>query len=167
MKTYILFVLFAAVLSLPARAAFAAPAVAADAPTETTFPTRAIVEAELGRKMKFRERVVYGILKRKAKRRAKQQTYQGRTGPVSALAIVSLVLGVLGIISIFLSSLALFTTLALGALVTGIIALVRFGGVDEYKRGRGLAIAGLAAVPGFIILGVLLLVAILSSPGGL
>lgn len=161
MKYIFLLLLLFVLFSGTAAAAFAAPAAAATATTEAaTFPTRATVEAQLGRKLKFFERVVYGVAKRKAKRQARRaERGERRTGPVSALSIITFALGVVGLAFLFTSASVVSLILGLGALITGVISLVQFGGKDEYKRGRGLAIAGLAAVPGTIILIVLLLAA--------
>lgn len=112
------------------------------AETKTPDLDRKTIEAQLGRKLNFAERIVLGSVKRKAKRQARRGQ---RSGPFDALAIVSFGLGVLTILSTFTLSGVLFILSGLGAIITGIVALVNLGGKNDYKRGRGFAIAGIAA----------------------
>jgi len=105
----------------------------------TTFDRKA-VEARLGRKLRFSERIALGVIKRKANRRARSRK---RSGPMDALALTSFGLGILTIIGSLTGSAALFVLLGLGAIVSGVVSLINLGGKSDYKRGRGFAIAGI------------------------
>lgn len=163
MRFSFILLLFGLLATAPVSAAFVAEAPAAPAAQE--FPTRTAVEAELGRKMKFTERVLYGVAKRKYRRqvrRAERRGEQRADGPVASLAIVSGSLALASLLALFLGPVGgiLYFLLGLAALITGIIALVQFGGKNNYMRGRGLAIAGVAAPFGFLLL--LILIALIA-----
>jgi len=137
-----LFVFLLLIFSTTAATAALATPAEEPVPIETMTTTfdRKSVEARLGRKLRFSERIVLGVMKRKAKRRARSGK---RSGPMDALALTSFGLGLLTIISSFTGITALFVFFGLGAIVSGIIALVNLGGKSDYKRGRGFAIAGI------------------------
>ena len=131
-----------------AQAAVAAPP-AAVAPTQTLSAaelTRDAVEAKLGRKLKFKERIALSVVRGKVKRAERRQA-KPRGGSTDGLAIASFVLGVLGLFLLFP---------AIPALILGIISLGRYER-QEYYTGKGLAIAGVI-MGGLVIFAVLLVV---------
>ena len=114
------------------------------------------IEARLGRKLKFKEKIGLWILKKRVKRqerRAKRAQRGG--GPVDGLAIASFVCGILGF---------LIGWPAIAALVLGIVSLSGFNRNPGFRRGKGYAIAGII-MGGVVILAVLVIVAIFASGG--
>ena len=148
-------------------AALPAAGVAAPAPgspaVAPAFPSRVTVERQLGRRLKFKERIIYRMAERKATRRARRARSSENDGPYAALSVVSFGLAVLGLllvaggftVAIFVGVIGLI--LAGAAVVTAVISLFKFAGRHSYKRGRGFAIAALA-----LLFGPLLLVALLA-----
>jgi hypothetical protein len=144
-----------------ANAAFA-PAVATTPEVETTLTStdlsRDAVEAKLGRKLKFKERVALSIVRGKAKRAERRKAKgQNDGGVTDGFAIASLVCGVLGLFLLFP---------AIPALVFGIISLGKIEEEKYYRKGKGMAIAGIA-LGGVVILTFLLLVGIFALAFGI
>lgn len=129
-----------------------AAASAVESAVTSTDLTREAVEAKLGRKLKFKERlglsVARGKVKRAERRREKGKPQAG--GPTDGMAIASLVLGILGLI---------FIIPALPALILGILSLNRINRNPQYLRGKGMAIAGI--VMGGIVVAALLIIVLL------
>jgi len=148
MRFSFLFVLLIT-LSTSSRAAFV-PAAAADAETTVTSAdlTREAVEAKLGRKLKFKERLGLSVARGKMKR-AERRKAKGKPradGPTDGMAIASLVLGILGL---------LFIIPAVPALVLGILSLSRIKRNPQYLKGKGMAIAGI--VMGGLVVAIILI----------
>lgn len=116
--------------------------------------TRDAVEAKLGRKLKFKERVALSIARGKVKR-AERRKARSRGGATDGLAIASFVCGVLGLFIFFT---------AIPALVLGIISLGRYSR-GEYYTGKGLAIAGVV-MGGVVVFLFLLLVGLFALAFG-
>jgi hypothetical protein len=157
----LLTLLLSVFITTTTSAALSAPAVA-PVTVEVVAPTfdRKAIEAQLGRKLNFAERIVFGVAERKAKRRAQAGV---RNGPVDALAVVSFGLGLLSIITTFVGGGGLFVLFGLGAIVTGVISLIKLSGKQDYKGGRGFAIAGIAIPIGWLLLLVLLVLALFNG----
>lgn len=151
---YAFFFLLLISLSTTSQAAFT-PATDAEASTTEALTssdlTREAVEAKLGRKLKFKERVglsiARGKVKRAERRKAKGKKPQA-SGPTDGFAIASLVLGVLGFF---------FLIPAIPALILGIISLGRINRDPQYLKGKGMAIAGIV-MGGVVIIAILILV---------
>lgn len=145
-KFFFLFCLFA-LTGTPAQAAFSVPPAAQEVKSESPQLDRALVEQQLGRKLKFKERVALSIIRGKAKRQ-KRRAAKIAAGekPVDGYAVASLVCGIL----------AFFTVITgVAAIVLGIIALGRFKRDPQFRTGKGMAIAG-------IITGTLVIIAFLA-----
>ena len=110
-------------------AAVAVPPVA----TEVKTPTRADLEAKLGRKLTFRERIAVKVLNRQQKKRARKAG-RPEKGYGNGMAIAGFVCGVL-------SLLGLGIFLGIPAIIFSAIGLKRAN--REGRPHRGLAIAGL------------------------
>jgi len=141
---------------VPAHAAFAVAN-----PSTTITPAqqfeRQHVEQQLGRKLKFKERIALSIIRGKAKRQSRRAAKIAAGGsPVDGYAIASLVCGILGIITFFT---------AVPALVLGIISLGRFKRDPQYRTGKGMAIAGVV-LGGLVVFAVLLIIAIFAGAWG-
>jgi thiol:disulfide interchange protein len=97
--------------------------------------SRQDIEARIGRKLRVSERVAVGILKRKAKRAAKQaaRAAEGDGSETDGFAIAALVLGILSLLS--------GIVLGVLAIVFGIIAKRRIQ-EDPSLKGEGMAQAG-------------------------
>ncbi|WP_216650004.1 DUF4190 domain-containing protein [Lewinella sp. W8] len=114
------------------------------------------VEARLGRKLKFREKVGLWILKKRVKRQERRaRRAQRGAGPVDGLALASFICGILGF---------LIGWPAIAALVLGIVSLSGFNRNPGFRTGKGFAIAGIV-LGGVVILAVLTVVAIFASGG--
>lgn len=142
------------ILSAPV-ASFAAVAAVEKAPVQQL--DRIHVEQQLGRKLKFKERIALSIVRGKAKRQARREKKAAAgTNPVDGYAVASLVCGILGLLTIFT---------AIPALVLGIISLGRFKRDPQYRSGKGMAIAGVV-LGGLVLFAVLLIVAIVAASLG-
>lgn len=135
-----------------ANAAFA-PAVVSPPATETALTSadlsRDAVEAKLGRKLKFKERVALSIVRGKAKRTERRKAKgQNDAGVTDGFAIASLVCGILGLFLFYL---------AVPALVFGIISLGKIEEEKYYRKGKGMAIAGIV-LGGLVILAFILII---------
>jgi hypothetical protein len=143
------------------EAALGAPPVSVE--TETVHSTnvsldRAAMEAHLGRKLKFTERIALGIAKRNAR---KQQKRVQNDGVTDGLAIASFITGLGSILLLFVGGLGFFTAIA--GLVMGIVSLGRINRNPEFRKGEGLAIAGIAINGGLIFLVLLAFIIIISA----
>lgn len=121
---------------------------------EATQLNRAELETQLGRKLKFSERIAFGILKKKA---SKQKNAAEGDGQTDGLAVTSFVIGIASILLLFANGIGFLTAIA--GLVLGIVALGRINRNPGFRSGKGMAIAGIAINGGLIFL-TLLLVAI-------
>ncbi|TXF91779.1 DUF4190 domain-containing protein [Neolewinella aurantiaca] len=121
--------------------------------------SREAVENQLGRKLRFRERVALGIVRGKARKQARKQRRQGSDGTVvDGLALTSMILGILAFVGVAFGG---FTLLfALGALVLGIVGLGRIKKSYGYRTGKGYAIAGIVLGGAWLVL-VLLIISII------
>lgn len=106
---------------------------------QTNIPDRAQIESQLGRKLKFKERIALSILKSKIRHAEKK----GQTLPLdysqSSTEGFAIAGFVIGIVSLLLISL-LFGILAI---VFSAISLSKIRKYDGLYKGRGLATAGL------------------------
>jgi hypothetical protein len=136
------------ILTVPSEAAVVTPDQAGALTYSLEDLQRDKVEARLGRKLKFKEKVGLWILKKRVKRQERRaKRAQRGTGPVDGLAIASFICGILGFLGIT----------AIAAVVLGIISLSGFSRDPGFRTGRGFAIAGIV-LGGLTILGFLLLV---------
>lgn len=149
--TVLFFLLFAGLHSLTAAAAVASPAPIAQEVTSADL-SRDAVEAKLGRKLKFKERIALSVARGKMKRSERRKA---RGGSTDGLAIASFVCGILGLF--------LFFT-AIPALVLGIISLGRYNR-GEYYTGKGLAITGVV-LGGLVLFLVFLLIGLFALAFG-
>jgi hypothetical protein len=117
------------------------------------------MEAHLGRKLKFGERIALGIVKRKAR---KQQRRNENNGITDGLAVASLVVGI-GSILLLAGGIGILT--AIIGLIMGIVSLGRINRNPEFRTGKGLAIAGIAINGGVIFLVILVLTIFLNTFG--
>lgn len=141
------------------RAAVAAPPVVVEnSVTETTSLNRADLEAQLGRKLKFTERIAFGMLKKKARKQQKAAAGDGKT---DGLAVTSFVVGVASILLLFANGIGFLT--AIVGLVLGIVALSRINRNPGFRSGKGLAIAGIAINGGLIFLTLLALAIVIAA----
>lgn len=156
---HLIFLLSLLFITVPATAAFAAPpaavedAAALPASLSSADLTREAVESKIGRKLKFKERVILSVARGKlkgAERRAAKKANGG--GPTDGFAIASLVCGILGLF---------VGVTAIPALVFGIISLNRINRDPQYLKGKGMAIAGIV-LGGIVILALLLLLLIVA-----
>ena len=108
---------------------------------------RVAMEARLGRKLKFSERITLGMLKRKVRKQKRQAQSNGRT---DGLAVTSFIVGIGSIFLLAAGGLGFFTAIA--GLVLGIISLGRITRNPDFRSGKGLAIAGVAINGGLIFL---------------
>ena len=156
MRLFLLFFALAFISASPLEAALSAPA--APVVTEADL-SREAVEAKLGRKLKFTERVALSLVRKKAKKQAKRAARGKADGRVTdTMSLVSMILGILGLV------LAVVTIygglLSVAALVLGIIGLSRIRRAPDLLKGKGFAIAGIVLGGAYVAL-VLLIVAIL------
>ncbi len=130
----------------PAQAAFSVYTPVEEVESESPQLERAYVEQELGRKLKFKERVALSILRGKAKRQKRRaaKIAEGKK-PVDGFAVASLVCGILAFVTVITGA---------AAIVLGIVALGRFKRDPQFRSGKGMAVAG-------IITGALVLIAFL------
>ena len=147
----------------PLSAALTAPvAEAAPAPSSTFTPadlSRKAVEARLGRKLKFTERIALSIVRKKAKKQARKRAENGpEDGTITDVpSLLAMIFGILGIIFTFLIGVGILFSIA--ALVLGIVGLSRVKREAGYRKGKGFAIAGI--VLGGLVLLLLLLVLVI------
>lgn len=120
---------------------------------------RAAMEAHLGRKLKFSERIALGIIKRKAR---KQQRRNQNNGVTDGMAVASLVVGI-GSILLLAGGIGILT--AIIGLILGIVSLGRINRNPEFRTGKGLAIAGIAINGGVIFLVILVIAIFLNTFG--
>ena len=131
-------------LSTDVAAAVVAPP---PAEIETTILSRADLEAELGRKLTFRERLAVKALKRQHKKQARKAAAEGSG---NGMAIAGFVCGVVG--------------LFVAGIILGILAII-FGAIGMRRsKERGLPLKGLA-IAGFVcgIVGVVGAVIVLAA----
>lgn len=162
-----LFLIFSILFATaPAYAALSLPPV--DSPVSTAGQqltseslSRQAVEARLGRKLKFTERVGLSVARGKMKRSERRAAKKAKgAAPVDGFAVVSAGLTIIGI-ALFVILLGEITAilfpllLGLMAGVFGLISLGRFKRNPQLRSGKGLAIAGL--VMGGVVMLVLLL----------
>ncbi|MFK8165501.1 MAG: DUF4190 domain-containing protein [Lewinella sp.] len=141
------------------EAALAAPPIAvSDAASAPPLMDRTAIEAHLGRRLKFTERIAFRVLQRKAR---KQQKKTQNNGLTDGLAVTSLVVGLGSIILLFANFLGFFT--AIVGLILGIISLARINRNPEFRTGKGLAIAGIAINGGVVFLTLLAIAIIISA----
>jgi len=142
-------------------AALAAPPTVAE--TTAATPTaiivdRADLEAHLGRKLTFKERIAFGIVKRKARRQEKRAQNNGVT---DGLGVASFVIGLGSILLLTAAGLGFLT--AIVGLVLGIVSLGRINRNPEFRTGKGFAIAGIAINGGVIFLALLFFAFVVSA----
>jgi hypothetical protein len=133
--------------SFPFRSAGGSPA---ETPAvEFTAPTKAELEAQLGRKLKFKEKVGLWVMKKKFNRQARR-AHKNRVDdrPFDGLALLSFLFG-LASFAFFPSILAIIFGPIL-AIVFGAISLRRFKRNPQFRRGKGFAIAGLVLGIGWL-----------------
>lgn len=147
--TLLLFILFASISTTSAAVAPAKNATPATTQLTAADLTRDAVEARIGRKLKFKERIALSMVRGKAKRAERRQV---RGGATDGLAIASLVCGILGLFLFWL---------AVPALVLGIISLDRYSN-GIYHTGKGIAIAGIV-LGGIVILAILVVLVLFAS----
>ncbi len=153
---HLFLLLFLTFIAGPLDAALAAPVVPTNSIALTDF-SREAVEAQLGRKLKFTERIALSIVRKKAKKQARKKTKRGSgDGTVTDVpSLVAMVCGILGFLGIWVTLFA--GLLGVAALILGIIGLGRFKKEPGYRKGKGFAIAGI--VLGGTLIALLLLVA--------
>jgi hypothetical protein len=152
---YALSLLILLTLLLAPEASYAALAPAAEAPVQHL--DRAQVEQQLGRKLKFKERVALSVVRGKAKRQARRAAKAAAgVSPVDGYAVASLICGILGFFTFFT---------AIPALVLGIISLGRFNRDPQYRSGKGMAVAGVI-LGGLVLFAVLLILGIIAATWG-
>jgi hypothetical protein len=142
---------------VPLEAALGTPALPAQAETISSVDlSREAMEAKLGRKLKFTERIALSVVRGKAKREARKQANNSPDGTVvDVTSLVSMILGILAFVFVFFTGYAFF--LAVAALVMGIVGLGRVNRDSGYRKGKGFAIAGIALGGTWLFLGTLLL----------
>lgn len=167
MQVRYLLLLFTACLffATPLDAALAGPVLPAQAETVSAIDlSLETVEAKLGRKLKFTERIALSIVRGKAKKQARKQAKNGPDGMVvDGISLTSMILGILAFVGVFVSGFAFF--FALGALVLGIIGLNRINQSPDYRTGNGFAIAGIALGGAWLVLAILLVTIIVLAFG--
>ncbi len=143
-------------IAAPLDAALAAPAVpTAGATALTADLSREAVEAQLGRKLKFSERIALSIVRKKAKKQARKLA---KNDPATVLDVPSLLSMIFGIFAFILTPFTAFAIFpAIAALVLGIIGLGRVKREEGYRTGKGFAIAGIALGGVWLLLALILL----------
>lgn len=147
--------------SAEAAVVVVAPEAAQQTMTSSEVLARKAVEARLGRKLTFRERIGLGIVRAKAKRqqrRAARGKAVANGGKLDSISLIAGILGILTIPALFLGLLG--GVFALGALIMGIIGLTRTPR-DGFRSGKGWAIVG-TVIGGLYFLLVLVAIAILA-----
>lgn len=160
MSIRIFYLIACALFFLPGSAS-AALVPAVTAPTATEIPaatdmSRKAVEAQLGRKLKFTERIALSIARKQAK---KQRKAAAPGGKMDTISLIAGILGILTIPLLFLGWVGALTALA--ALILGIIGLGRTRR-DGFRSGKGFAITGVV-IGGLYYLLFLLLVVIIAA----
>lgn len=143
----------------PLEAALAAPALPAQTETISAVEhlSREAVEAKLGRKLKFTERIALSVVRGKAKKQARKLAKNGPDGTkVDGLSLASMILGILSIVGLVLVPVAIL--FAIAALVLGIIGLSNINRNPGYLSGRGYAITGIVLGGGLLFLVMLVVV---------
>ena len=116
--------------------------------------SREAVEAQIGRKLKFTERIALSIVRTKAKKKARKLAKNGPDGTVvDGLSLASMILGILAFVGIIAGFFPYY--LAIAALVLGIVGLGRVNREQGYLRGKGYAIAGIALGGTWLFLAIL------------
>ena len=151
-KFFLLFCLFV-FSGPPAQAAFSVSTVAQEVESESPQLERAYLEQELGRKLKFKERIALSILRGKAKRQKRRaaKIAEGKK-PVDGFAVASLVCGILAFVTVITAA---------AAIPLGIIALGRFKRDPQFRSGKGMAVAGI--ITGSLVIIAFLLLVVLSG----
>lgn len=126
--------------------------------TGATPLSRTELETQLGRKLKFSERIAFGVLKGKLRKQAKTAAPEGKT---DGLAIASFVIGLASILLLFANGLGFLT--AITGLVLGIVSLGRINRNPGFRSGSGFAIAGIAINSTLIFLSFLALVILIAA----
>lgn len=132
------------------------------------------MEAKMGRKLKFKERLMFSVLKRTLKKgkkrqaRAKAKKSKDEGKQVSGLAIASVILGGLALFLLLLGFVGIANVafigllLAIPGLITGIIGLKKVNKNPETLKGSGMAIAGLSMSATVIFVMILLFALVVS-----
>ncbi|WP_020567289.1 DUF4190 domain-containing protein [Neolewinella persica] len=113
-------------------------------------PDRAGMEARLGRKLRFSERIA-----------RKQQKQAQKNGVTDGLGVASFIVGLGSIMLLTAGGLGFLTAIA--GLVIGIVSLGRINRNPEFRTGKGFAIAGIAINGGLIFLTLLAYAIIISA----
>jgi|AntRauTorckE5430_2_1112549.scaffolds.fasta_scaffold01125_3 hypothetical protein len=142
---------------LPETASAAlAPAVAVSVETPAaTDLSRKAMEAKLGRKLKFTERIALGIARKQVK---KQRTAAAPGGQLDTVSLLAGIFGILTLPLLFLGAAGALTALA--ALILGIIGLGRTR-EDGFRNGKGFAITGVV-IGGLYFLLLLLVIGLIA-----
>lgn len=110
--------------------------------------SRTALEARLGGKLTFKERIGLSVARGKAKR-AERRAKQGKVDrPESGMALISFFLGLLSVLSVLLlfvteaeAFFSIFLILSPIALIVSLVTLL-FWNRNPQRKGKGLAIAG-------------------------
>lgn len=145
----------------PLGAALAAPVPPVEPATITAADlSRDAVEARIGRKLKFSERIALSVVRGKVKRQARKRAKAGPDGTVvDAPSLLSMILGILAFAVAIFTPFAFF--LAIAALVLGIVGLGRVKRAEGYRTGKGFAVAGIVLGGIWLVLLLLLIVLLL------
>ena len=115
---------------------------------ETTSLERSTLEAQLGRKLNFKERLIVRVVNKRMKKQAKRaQKWALRAndrpdaGVNKNMAVLGFIFGLVGITLGFIVPFVFF--LVIPGLILSIIALNRASKNPEQYGGKGLAIAGI------------------------
>jgi hypothetical protein len=168
-RYFLIFFTFCLFLASPLHAALAAPvSVAQTALSPGADLSREAVEAKLGRKLKFTERIGLSMVRKKARKATRKQLKSSPDGRiVDGLSLTSMILGILAFLGV-ITGLSWFSLVfAVGALVLGIIGLGRVNRDPGYLKGKGFAIAGIALGGSWFFLGLLAVAIIILAFNGL
>jgi len=125
---------------------------------QTITLDRAQLESQLGRKLKFKERVGLWLLKSKirhAEKKGQAVNFDGYQPITDGFAIASLVIGIVSVLTLSL----LFGILAI---VFAGVSMRRIRKFDGLYKGEGLATAGLVCGIVAVVLGILILALLFS-----